>query len=88
MNRCRIWNFTHMWKHLNDRIMLLRGKFGPMKLVLPRHLLLKCLCQAWRIFLLDFGIAPTVWYFIFFPFISHFWYILLNDDTLSVHAIT
>jgi hypothetical protein len=66
MNRCRIWNFTHMWKHLNDRIMLLRGKFGPMKLVLPRHLLLKCLCQAWRIFLLDFGIAPTVWYFIFF----------------------
>jgi hypothetical protein len=48
--------------YLHDRIIELRGgggEFVTIKLVKPRHLLLKCFSTMLR---LEFGTVPTVWH--------------------------
>ena len=36
-------------KHLHDRIISLKGEVWALKIALPRDLLLKFLCQTWKL---------------------------------------
>ena len=72
--------------HLHDRIIPIRGRIWPLKLlvVYPRHFLLKCpyastlrghvlVCLGYRcclFFLLDFGNDPMMSYLLFFHIIA------------------
>ena len=81
------WHFTTIYgNHLHDRIIPIRGRIWPLKLlvVYPRHFLLKCpyartlrghvlVCLGYRcclFFLLDFGNDPMMSYLLFFHIIA------------------
>ena len=85
------WYFTHICKALAclHYFTMYKGRFGSIKLVYPRHFLLKCLCQARKVssHVLNFW-AFTIFYWILkiFRQCGIFVFILVHSlKTLSIY---